>query len=186
MEKISDPNLKAYIVWLPVLPFRAHESAARREAGRIPDRRAVGFYDPDTHLGKLYSAILHLPRGLPAWDVYLVFGPEVRWEQSPPAPTYWMHQLGRVGPRELLLDAEQMRQVISGLLRSPRPMAVLPDFGAPYQPDAATAPFPVRQGRSGTQAAPAGERYRSPTFAIRLRQTRRLEFDAVRRHRQRS
>src|SRR6516165_1153098 len=91
MERISDPNLRAYIVWLPVLPSGAHA-------------------------GKAYSSILHLPSGLPAWDVYLVFGPEVHWEGSPPAPTYWMHQLGRAGPPELRLDGERLERGVRSLL----------------------------------------------------------------------
>jgi len=76
MEGISDPNLRAYIVWLPVLPSGAHEPAARRETKRIRDNRAVQFFDAEARAGKAYSSILHLPSGLPAWDVYLVFGPK--------------------------------------------------------------------------------------------------------------
>jgi len=116
MERISDPNLRAYIVWLPILPSGAHEPAARREAERIPDSRAILFFDAEARVGKVYSSILHLPSGLPAWDVYLVFGPEVRWDDNPPVPTYWMHQLGRAGPPELRLDGEQLERVISSLL----------------------------------------------------------------------
>ncbi len=116
MEKVPDQNLRAYIIWLPVLRSGAHEPAARREAGRIPGSRTVRFYDPEARVGKLYSGILHLPPGLPAWDVYLVFGPQSRWEQNPPVPTYWMHQLGRAGPPELRLDGEQLARVISSLL----------------------------------------------------------------------
>jgi len=116
MERISDPNLRAYIVWLPVLPSWAHEPAARREAERIADRRAVQFFDAGALAGKAYSSTLHLPLGLPAWDVYLVFGPEARWEGSPPTPAYWMHQLGRAGPPELRLDGERLERVVRGLL----------------------------------------------------------------------
>lgn len=116
IEKISDANLRVYIIWLPVLRSGAHEPAARREAGRIPDGRAMRFFDPEAEVGKLYSGILRLAPGLPAWDVYLVFGPEVRWQDGPPEPTYWMHQLGRAGPSELRLDGEQLRRVVNGLL----------------------------------------------------------------------
>ena len=116
MERISDPNLRAYIVWLPVLPSGAHEAAAQRETKRIRDNRAVQFFDAEARVGKVYSSILHLPSGLPAWDVYLVFGPEVHWEGSPPAPTYWMHQLGRAGPPELRLDGERLERVVRSLL----------------------------------------------------------------------
>src|SRR5215831_13211525 len=116
MERISDPNLRAYIVWLPVLPSGAHEPAARRAAERIPDSRATRFFDAEGRTGSVYSSILHLPSGLPAWDVYLVFGAEVRWEGNPPAPTYWMHQLGRAGPPELRLDGQRLERVVSSLL----------------------------------------------------------------------
>jgi len=73
LAQIPDPNLRAYVVWLPVLPSGAWESAARRAGGRIPDARATRYFDRDAHLGHLYAPILHLPEGLPAWDVYLVF-----------------------------------------------------------------------------------------------------------------
>src|SRR5881396_881086 len=42
--------------------------------------------------------------------------PPVRWEDKPPAPTYWMHQLGRRAPPELRLDGDQMARVVSELL----------------------------------------------------------------------
>jgi len=82
----------------------------------MPDSRAMRFFDPEARVGRLYSSILQLPLGLPAWDVYLVFGPEVRWEGRPPAPAYWMHQLGKAGPAELRLDGERLALVVSGLL----------------------------------------------------------------------
>jgi len=128
MERISDPNLRAYIVWLPVLPSGAHEAAAQRETKRIRDNRAVQFFDAEARAGKAYSSILHLPSGLPAWDVYLVFGPEVHWEGSPPAPTYWMHQLGRAGPPELRLDGEQLERVVRSLL--PKTAGAIPSPGS--------------------------------------------------------
>jgi hypothetical protein len=83
------------------------------------------YAEADGRLAKLYSPILHLPEGAPAWDVYLVFAPPVRWLESPdgiagddrpPAPTYWMHQLGREAPAELRLDGDQIAHVVNGLL----------------------------------------------------------------------
>jgi hypothetical protein len=53
---------------------------------------------------------------MPAWDVYFVFGPEARWDDQPPAPTYWMHQLGRAAPEDLRLDGDQLARVVVGLL----------------------------------------------------------------------
>lgn len=52
-----------------------------------------------------------------AWDLYLVYGPEARWDAAePPRPAFWMHQLRGVdnGP---LLDvvalAERVRQMLA-------------------------------------------------------------------------
>jgi len=45
-----------------------------------------------------------------------VFAPSVRWEDKPPAPTYWMHQLGRRAPPELRLDGDRLARVVSELL----------------------------------------------------------------------
>lgn len=116
LERIPNPNLRAYVVWLPVLPSGGWESAARRESRRVPSTRAIHYYDADAHLSKLYGPILHLPEGMPAWDVYFVFGAEVRWGDQPPAPTYWMHQLGGAAPDELRLDGDQLARVVTGLL----------------------------------------------------------------------
>jgi hypothetical protein len=39
-----------------------------------------------------FSATLHL--GEDAWDVYLLYGPNARWDTAqPPPPQSWMHQL---------------------------------------------------------------------------------------------
>ncbi len=125
LAQTTNPDLRAYVVWLPVLPFGGFESAAQREGRRIPDPRVALYAEADARLAKLYSPILHLPEGMPAWDVYLVFAPAVRWPESrhgipgddrPPAPTYWMHQLGGAAPAELRLDGDQIAHVVNGLL----------------------------------------------------------------------
>lgn len=116
MGKISGSNLRAYVVWLPVLRAGLVERAAYRESGRIPDSRTLDFYDAEARLAKLYSGILRLRFGSPAWDVYMVFAPSARWGQDPPAPTYWMHQLGWQAPPDLELNGDRLASVVSGLL----------------------------------------------------------------------
>jgi hypothetical protein len=120
LEKTSGYDLRAYVVWLPVLRAGDVERAAHRESGRISDSRALNFFDPDARLPKLYSGILHLPRGSPAWDVYMVFAPSARWEQDAPTPTYWMHQLGRQAPVDLELDGDRLARIVGGLLTASR------------------------------------------------------------------
>jgi hypothetical protein len=109
--------MRAYVVWLPVRRAGDVASAARREGGRIHDSRALHFFDPTARLAQEYSATLHLPFRIPAWDVYMVFGPRARWDDQPPAPAYWMHQLGSA-PRELRLDGKQLARAVRELLDS--------------------------------------------------------------------
>jgi hypothetical protein len=121
MEKIPDSRLRAYVVWVPVLRAGPFESTARDESARVADPRATQFIDSDGQLSKAYASVLHLPRYLPAWDVYFVFGPDVHWADGQgsdqlPAPTYWMHQLGRSAPAELALNPDQLARVVSGLI----------------------------------------------------------------------
>jgi len=117
LSKIPDPNLRAYVVWLPVLRTGGWESAAKDQGERIPDSRARRYYDAEASVGKLYGSLLHLPRGLPAWDVYMVFDGDARWE-APPPPVYWMHQLGLAAPSDLRLDGDRLARVVRGLLTS--------------------------------------------------------------------
>ena len=122
MEKIPDLRLRTYVVWVPVLRAGPLESSAQSESGRIADLRVRQFIDLNGAISKLYAAVLRLPQPMRAWDVYFVFGPDVRWLEGqggnqPPAPTYWMHQLsGRAVPEELRLDGERLASTVRELL----------------------------------------------------------------------
>ena len=55
-----------------------------------------------------------LPRGRQlAWDIYFVYAPGVRWEEEPPLPTQWMHQLGL---DERHLNGDTLRGTVLDLL----------------------------------------------------------------------
>jgi hypothetical protein len=116
LENILSPNLRAYVVWLPVRRAGNVEAAARQETRLVADQRASHFSAGDARLGNRYGPIIHLPEGVPAWDVYFIFGPAVHWDATPPPPTYWMHQLGRSAPAELRLDSKQLARAVNGLL----------------------------------------------------------------------
>jgi len=121
LEKIPDQNLRAYVVWVPVLRAGPFESAAHSESGRIADRRVTQYLDPGASLAKAYASVIHLPSPVRAWDVYFVFGPDARWPEGqgsdqPPQPTYWMHQLGRAAPPELLLDGDRLARSVRELI----------------------------------------------------------------------
>jgi len=62
----------------------------------IPDPRAIHYWDEPGATIRGYTKTLNLPE--PAWDIYMIYGPEAKWEGDvPPKPAYWMHQLGSKG-----------------------------------------------------------------------------------------
>jgi hypothetical protein len=59
----------------------------------VPDARASHYWDGGGVTIRGYERVLELPE--PAWDIYLVYGPAIRWDGDlPPKPDFWMHQLG--------------------------------------------------------------------------------------------
>lgn len=97
MESFESDNLVNYVVWLPVLNYQnaaTLQRNARKESDRLPGPRSNHYTDPEGYSGRAYGQLMGVPYGAPAWDIYFAFGPGVRWESSPPVPTYWEHQLG--------------------------------------------------------------------------------------------
>lgn len=87
----NDERLRGFVVWLPMLPSDS-ESAAGAQAGSFVDARVAQQWDGDRASGKLVAKTLSLKSN--AWDVYLLYAPGVKWTgETPPAPTFWMHQL---------------------------------------------------------------------------------------------
>lgn len=69
--------------------------SAQAESQSIPDDRVEHRWDPERQLGELFAKTLNL-KGI-AWDVYLLYAPDVIWStHQPPQPTFWMHQLPSV------------------------------------------------------------------------------------------
>lgn len=115
---MPDANLQVYVVWGQVLSRMSPEAlagASRSAARRIAGPRVQHFLDPELALMMPYGEVIGLPENEPAWDVYFVFAPEVRWEQKLPVPTEWMHQLG-AGPPESYLDLQGLADTVQQLL----------------------------------------------------------------------
>ena len=94
LKNVSDDRVRAYIIWLPIFggDFKGEQRKLSRSFG---DKRVSYFSDSESLSGKLWERVLNTER-LIAWDVYLLYGPDAKWEQEPPPPDYWMHQLGGV------------------------------------------------------------------------------------------
>ena len=109
-KKNESKTLRGYAVWVPVLGGKRKDA---KEATRlVPDSRVAQSFDPGRVTMKLFQDSLDLSE--PAWDIYMIYEPGIRWTAKvPPAPSYWMHQLGSAehsrvdGP---YLDAKKFAQ----------------------------------------------------------------------------
>jgi hypothetical protein len=91
LSRIHSKDLIAFVVWVPQL---GGTNGAAIQASRILfDSRTEHYWDGSDVTGREFSEVLKTPG--PAWDVYLLYAPGVRWASDlPPMPTYWMQQLG--------------------------------------------------------------------------------------------
>jgi hypothetical protein len=112
MRQVSDGDVRSYVAWVPVL--RAEEKHVRSATKVVSDPRATHFWDGNGVLLSVFSPVLSISE--PAWDIYMIFDRDARWERgSPPPPDFWMHQLGSraAGPP---LDAAAFAARVDALL----------------------------------------------------------------------
>jgi len=114
LDKLTAPDLRVYAVWVPIL-WSDWRLAVSRATTRLPDERVSHFWDAGGTLVRAYSQILQLSDARPAWDVYLLFDRNAEWNDEPPAPQDWMHQLPRE-PAERRLDSEALAAKAGRLL----------------------------------------------------------------------
>jgi hypothetical protein len=114
---VKDSQVRVYAVWVPILKTDVKATVAAATE-LLPDERVSHFWDAEGDLVKAYARIMELGNR-PAWDVYLLFGGEAEWKSQPPAPDYWMHQLGLAPERRL--DGEKLAIEMKKLLEKSRP-----------------------------------------------------------------
>ncbi|TAK22779.1 MAG: hypothetical protein EPO40_27995 [Myxococcaceae bacterium] len=127
MGRVGAPELRAYVVWLPVLEAD-DEAAARASAGRLRDPRVRHYWDGTRAFGLALGSALAIPpprvergrsRGL-AWDVYLVYPPASTWDATIPTPGFWMHQLHQVPPEQAPeFEPRAFQAQVEAALRAP-------------------------------------------------------------------
>lgn len=108
MTERGTANLDGMVLWVPMLPADDAD-AATRQAGLWPDHRVHHWWDGGRELSRLFEQSLGLQG--PAWDVYLLYRPRIRWAgQVPPTPSFWMHQLaGPAVDPQLFLSRDPSR-----------------------------------------------------------------------------
>lgn len=94
LKSVADDRVRAYIVWLPIFggDFKGE---ARKLSNSFRDKRVSYFLDSESSTGKQWERVLKTERFI-AWDVYLLYGATANWQDDPPLPDFWMHQLGGV------------------------------------------------------------------------------------------
>lgn len=113
LKQVDSGDLSVLAVWMPVLQSD-NAAAGKKAEPLLPDPRVAHYWDDDSSLGKLYGRSLELPRGRQlAWDIYFVFAAGIKWDDEPPPPTEWMHQLGT---DERRLSGAKLRGTILELL----------------------------------------------------------------------
>lgn len=115
LKNITDEDLRAYVVWLPVLQDDDLASAIARSK-EYSDPRVKYYWDSGQRTGHLWKPVLDIPRQI-AWDVYFLYDREAAWGAQPGAPDFWMHQLEGVSnaPR---LDTAVFEQKAKELLEA--------------------------------------------------------------------
>ncbi len=91
-EDSTGTDVVVSIVWTPMLPGDSAR-AARAATALVADTRAHHYFDPDRRAGRAIANRMG-GEGKIAWDIYLFFPPGVTWEDEPPLPAEWAHQLG--------------------------------------------------------------------------------------------
>ena len=121
MEKQPNAKVEAFVVWSSQLSGGADD--VPEAATLMRDARARHYWDGDRVLGTIYQTLElgedRLRGHEPAWDVWLLFGPEARWPPGgePPKPAWWEHQLQGM-PGERRLDPERFAQKAAELGRA--------------------------------------------------------------------
>ena len=91
IESYPDADIKIAIVWIKKIPSDSRK-AAEKVSGRFNDNRICQFYDARQLSGRVIADSLGW-QGRIAWDIYLFYDSGSQWDDLPPAPYEWMHQL---------------------------------------------------------------------------------------------
>jgi hypothetical protein len=105
LKPFPDADLSVLVVWI-VLKATDTPEAANEASAKFSDTRVTQFFDP----GQMAEV---------AWDFYLFYPPAVQWEELPPEPQAWMHQLpGGWADKEHLFKRKTLTKKLAGTMKS--------------------------------------------------------------------
>ena len=107
LRELPSEDLAVAVVWEPILRTD-DERSSRKATILFPDKRVTHYWTAGTDVGTLFQPAIGLTTE-PAWDVYLLYPRDVKWEgDAPPRPEFFMHQLGGRLPDKQSLDGPEL------------------------------------------------------------------------------
>lgn len=118
LKDFPKADIDVSIIWIDMLRGDNAEAAAK-SAKMFDDPRVRQFHDPRSSrlAGKAFAHGLIREGAGVAWDIYMFYDKHARWDDNPPKPIDYMHQLG--GGRRA--DAERFHsgdELVSELRKS--------------------------------------------------------------------
>jgi len=90
LEMITNPNLRIYILWIPIRPADDRK-AAEQATVHVPDYRVTHFWTKDLAVPQAFQTVLGV-KEVPV-DGFLVYSPNAVWETTIPTPITLFHEL---------------------------------------------------------------------------------------------
>lgn len=104
LERVPEAPIDVFLVWVPAISGDDYEEAMS-STSLVPDLRARHYWDGSQAVGEAVSPVLGLRARL-AWDVYLLFDGDAKWDGTVPTPRHWLHQRPGEDPARLLSELE--------------------------------------------------------------------------------
>lgn len=92
LESYPDEDLRLFIVWIKIQETDSIEVAEKASKIFRTDPRVIHFYDPGQFVGRAIAKGFGGDSGEVAWDVYIFYDGEDKWEDRLPVPIDWCHQ----------------------------------------------------------------------------------------------
>jgi hypothetical protein len=136
LKDVTDDRVRVYVIWDPIYGGN-FDGEARKLSSGFRDNRVRYYKDPDSLAGKKWEQVLNTQREI-AWDVYLLYGPDARWEQELPKPDYWMHQLFGITNAPFMNTqklTEELKEMLANVKQKITEVNRNQRSGSPQEPD---------------------------------------------------
>jgi hypothetical protein len=91
LKKFPHADMDLLVIWIPMMSGDTYD-AAQKAAKKFKDKRVKQFYDAQQLAGRAIAKSLGHDNRV-AWDIYLFYPPGAQWQDLPPQPEAFMHQL---------------------------------------------------------------------------------------------